>query len=217
MGRGLDRLVDVATMLAGLSAVVVATVVVGRQLTGPPPVLGEEARELEDWDFLLDGARRRGPSDAPAVIVEFGDYECPACKGWQPHIDHVLARYSGQVSFVFKHWPLSYHPNAYPAARAAECAGAQGRFWEFHDVLYSDGDLSHEGLRQAASKAGVPDQAAFEQCAATVEPVPRIEADVAQAREIGARGTPTVIVNGLVLGAQRDSLFLGELIEEALR
>jgi len=70
------------------------------------------------------------------VVVEFGDYECPACEAAYPITKQILAKYGPQITFVFRNFPLAQHPNAPEAAEAAEAAAAQGKFWQMHDKLY---------------------------------------------------------------------------------
>jgi protein-disulfide isomerase len=77
-----------------------------------------------------------GPSDALVTIVEFSDFECPYCGRVQPTLRTVLSGAGSDVRIVFKHFPLSMHAHARPAAIAADCAHAQGRFWEFHDLVF---------------------------------------------------------------------------------
>ncbi len=76
---------------------------------------------------------QRGPGDAWVTIVEFADFECPYCRVEEPVLQAITAAYGSDVRVVFKHFPLGFHPDAWPAAIAAECARAQGRFWEMHD------------------------------------------------------------------------------------
>lgn len=80
----------------------------------------------------------QGQADAKAVLVEYGDFQCPACGQYYPIVKQVLADYKGKIYFAFRHFPLSQHPNAKPAAYAAETAGAQGKFWEMSDLLYTN-------------------------------------------------------------------------------
>jgi protein-disulfide isomerase len=218
MGSRLDRLIDLASLASGASAVVIAAVVVVRETSAPAPALGNEhPREIPEWERLVDDSHRLGPADALVTIIEFGDYECPGCRAWQPEIEQILSRYGEEVAFIYKHWPLGYHQLAYPAARAAECAGEQGRFWQFHRMLYANTNWIGDALESFARDVGVPDMARFEECVAATELVAAIERDIAQAEDIAAPGTPTIIVNGLMLGMERDAEFLAELIEEAIR
>ena len=94
------------------------------------------------------GAPSTGPADAPVTIVEFTDYQCPYCHRAQGVIDQVLARYPGKVRLVHMEFPLDGHPEAVPAARAARCAGEQGKFWEFHrSLMTAPGPLDAADLK----------------------------------------------------------------------
>ena len=85
------------------------------------------------------GGHIRGKADAPVTLVEFGDYQCPACGAYYPIIEEVLRRYPDKVKLEFHHYPLiQVHPHALKAAKAAEAAGEQGKFWEMHDKLYQN-------------------------------------------------------------------------------
>jgi protein-disulfide isomerase len=78
-----------------------------------------------------------GPEHAPVTVVEYGDFECPNCKQAVSAVKQLLARFEGRVRFVYRHFPLEgVHPHALLAAEAAECAGAQGKFWPMHDLLF---------------------------------------------------------------------------------
>ncbi|MFA6005698.1 MAG: thioredoxin domain-containing protein [Patescibacteria group bacterium] len=74
--------------------------------------------------------------NAKVTIVEFGDYQCPACSAVQPLVKKILAEHKGKITYVFRNYPLPQHPNAQIAAEAAEAAGAQGKYWEMHDLLF---------------------------------------------------------------------------------
>src|SRR5437868_8562593 len=79
----------------------------------------------------------RGAEHAPVTVVEYGDFECPNCKQAAPAVKLLLDRYAGRVRVAFRHFPLEeVHPHALHAAQAAETAGAQGKFWEMHDLLF---------------------------------------------------------------------------------
>ena len=160
-----------------------------------------------------------GPKDAPVVIIEFGDYECSACRGVAPHIDAVRAAFPNTVALVYRHWPLSYHHLAYPAARAAECASLQGKFEVFHEWLYRDSEWmanSRQRFAAFAAQVQIPDLEQFESCLDTLDPVMSVERDIAAARELEAHGTPTILVNGTLLGSAADSLTLRAHVEAAL-
>ena len=84
--------------------------------------------------------RQRGPADAKIKMVEFSDFQCPACRYAELPLHQIDVLYGGKIRFIFKHYPLRMHEWAKPAAVAAECAGRQGKFWEYHDRLYAKQD-----------------------------------------------------------------------------
>src|SRR6059036_3950665 len=104
-----------------------------------------------------EGDHVRGPPNAPATLVEYGDYECPYCGLAHPIVKSVQAHLGRRMRFVFRHFPLTeIHPHALRAAEAAEAAGAQGKFWEMHDLLYENQNALHdEALAQYAESLGL--------------------------------------------------------------
>jgi protein-disulfide isomerase len=149
-------------------------------------------------------------------VVEFGDYECPFCAAAAPEVERFLATHATQVRFVYRHWPLAGHKFAKPAARAAECANAQGRFWEMHHQLYASHDsLGLIPFSEIAKRAGVVDLDRFAVCARDTTPLPAIDAGRGDARQAGAMGTPTLFVNGLRLSTGLDTALIGRLIAAA--
>lgn len=159
-----------------------------------------------------------GPSNARVVVTEYGDFECPNCKQAAPAVKLLLHRFDGRIRFVYRHFPLEeVHPHALHAAEAAECAGAQGKFWPMHDLLF-DNQL-HLRLPQLQGYAerlelDLP-RFAFEMKDQVY--LQRIRDQMHGARESGVRATPTFFVNRQV----RDVSFgLGSLfgaVESALR
>ena len=129
----------------------------------------------------------------------------------------MLQEFKGKVRVVHKDFPLPSHAGALPAAEAARCAGLQGVFWEYHDLLYlSVPDFSRDDLIRYAGRLNL-DRAAFTTCIDTHRLRKDVEADVAEGRAIGVRGTPTFLVNGtLFVGAQPLEAFR-EAIRKALK
>ena len=129
----------------------------------------------------------------------------------------MLQEFKGKVRVVHKDFPLPSHAGAIPAAEAARCAAAQGVFWEYHDLLYlSVPDFSRDDLIRYAGRLSL-DRGAFTTCIDTRRFRKNVEADVAEARAMGLRGTPTFLVNGtLLVGAQPIEAFR-EAIREALK
>lgn len=175
-------------------------------------------RELSNWTEIRSTGHTLGTVGGVITIVEFGDYECPVCATFERRVLAGLRkRYSEQVSIVFRNWPLSYHRFAYPAARAAECADQQGRYVAFHDLLYAKQDsLGLKSFVSFAKESGIQDTESFVRCNSAVGKVPRIETDAALAEQIGGTGTPTVIVEGMILGFVPDSQTMDSVIQAAL-
>jgi len=157
----------------------------------------------------------RGNVKAPVTIVEFSDYECPFCKKAEPTLQQVLKTYGDKVRFVYRHYPLEFHAKARPAAEAAECANAQGKFWEYHDKVFASSDLSETKLKAIAGEVGL-DQAKFDECLAKHASKDAVDKDMADASGVGVTGTPAFFINGrMISGAQPFEKFK-EIIDQEL-
>jgi protein-disulfide isomerase len=162
------------------------------------------------------GAPARGPESAPVTIVEFTDYQCPYCHRAQTVIDEVVAKYPDKVRLVHMDFPLDGHPGAVPAARAARCAGEQGRFWEYHrDLMVSPGSLDDADLKARAGKLRL-EPAAFASCLASGRHDEAIQGAFQRGEELGVTGTPAYFVNGRVLSGARPLTDFTELIDSEL-
>lgn len=168
-------------------------------------------REKAKVEILLEPPRakvevgrsaRKGPASAPVTIVEFSDFQCPYCKRAAATVNELVKKYGEQVSVVFKDLPLSIHPQARAAAEAARCAGEQGRFWEYHDALFSEASFSGETWMNLAERLKL-DKAQFKQCVDSGKYRAAVEEDERQAQELGIESTPAFFINGVALtGAQ---------------
>ncbi len=160
----------------------------------------ETSRPLRDLTEEVDPERDhiRGPEGAPVTLVEYGDFECPHCGRAAPVVRQLLERFDGRLRFVFRHLPLvDVHPNAALAAEAAEAAGAQGRFWEMHDLLFEhQTDLDPHDLVGFAANLGL-DTHAFAEDLRLGTFSARVGQDVNSAGEAGVAGTPSFFVNGV--------------------
>ncbi len=169
------------------------------------PELVEELRKSPKHDLDLTAAHRKGATDPEVVIVEFGDFECPHCARLFDSVEQYTAKSSRRVQVVFAHYPLgqSCNPNvddrhrfACSAAAAAECAGVQGKFWEYAAHLFAhQGDLGREDLGGYAAEFGL-DVAAFDRCMVDPATGDRIRADVERGVAVDITGTPTFLING---------------------
>ncbi|HEX8977454.1 MAG TPA: Na+/H+ antiporter NhaA [Solirubrobacteraceae bacterium] len=156
------------------------------------------AETIVDLAVPVDGERDhiRGPEDATVTLVEYGDLECPYCGQAEAVIRELLADF-GELRYVWRHLPLNdVHPHAQVAAEAAEAAGAQGRFWEMHDLLlHQQDDLGIKSLIRAAESLGL-DVDAFREYLRKRKGAPHIAEDVESADLSGVSGTPSFFING---------------------
>ena len=159
-----------------------------------------------------------GTGDAPVDVVEYGDFECPNCKQAAPAVKLLLHHFAGRIRFVFRHFPLEeVHPHALRAAEAAECAGAQDKFWPMHDALFEhQSHLEVPELRGYAVELQL-DLVRYDQEMNGRVYVPRIRKDIEGGRESGARSTPTFFVNGRICDVSYDLKALFAAVEAALR
>ncbi|MFK7984506.1 MAG: DsbA family protein [Sandaracinaceae bacterium] len=168
---------------------------------------GYERQEIEElydlrygrdagFEIDIEGAPERGSPMASVTIVEFSDFECPYCGRAHPIVQQVLREFEGRVRVIFRNYPLSAHPHALPAARAAVAAGNQDHFWEMHDLLFEhQRQLEEEDLLGYAEQLGL-DMDRFGEDLASPETQARVEADREMGRELGIEGTPSFFING---------------------
>jgi formate-nitrite transporter family protein len=151
-----------------------------------------------------------GPEDARVTLVEYGDFECPHCGALHPVVQAARKSFGRNLRFGFRHFPLrSSHPHALAAAKAAEAAAEQGRFWEMHDRLYRrQTELADADLERHARELGL-DVDRFRRSLGDQAHEVRIREDLASASQSGARGTPSLFINGeLYQGSlERDEIF----------
>ena len=139
----------------------------------------------------------KGPLDAPIVLVEYGDYECPYCGEAYPQIKAVQAAMGGRLCFVFRNFPLANaHPHALQAAGFAEAAATIGRFWEMHDLLYEHQDrLDDASLVAYAKQLGCSDELVAAALRGDFEA--RVRQDFRSGARSGVNGTPCLFINGV--------------------
>jgi protein-disulfide isomerase len=141
-----------------------------------------------------------GNPQAPITIVEFSDFQCPYCKSFHPTMEKLVKNYPDKVRWVFKEFPLtSIHENALSAALAAECAGEQGKFWEFADKLFENNSQLGEKLYSKLASEFNLDAKQFSQCLASQKYLEKIKADYQAGIKAGVRGTPTSFINGKMI------------------
>ena len=141
----------------------------------------------------------KGPKNAKVTIVEFTDFQCPYCKRGNETMDAVMKKYPNDVKVVYKSFPLDFHPNALPAAKAAMAAGKQGKFWEMHDAFWANQTgLNADLYLEQAKKLGLNIDK-FKKDMESEEIKKAIEADMELGKKNGISGTPGFFVNGVAV------------------
>ena len=176
----------------------------------PAQILGNQSWVGQNGiNLIAENSFRKGTAEAKVVIVEFGDYTCPACQQEYPVIKKLLNDYGDKILFVYRDFPaIQDRPLSVVAAVAANCAGSQGKFWEMQERLFLfTGELSEQVLKTYAIQLGL-DSLEFGTCLVDQNNLKRIENDLQQGYEAGVRATPTFFINGrMVAGALPFSLF----------
>lgn len=151
-------------------------------------------------NLVLPVAKRdhvQGPIDAPFSLLEYGDYECPYCGDAHPAVKAIQRQLGNRLCFAFRNFPLvNSHPHAEHAAEAVEAAGAQGKFWEMHDMLFENQNaLEDEDLARYAEELSLDGQRLIKEVAAGANSA-RVREDLKNGERDGVNGTPTFFVNG---------------------
>jgi protein-disulfide isomerase len=162
-----------------------------------------------------DPKRLRGNAKAPVMIVEFSDYQCPFCHQVEPTVKAVLAKYGDKISLSYRDFPLTaIHSQAMISAEASRCAEEQGKFWEYHDQLFTSSKLEKDDLIGYARNLKLDDKQ-FESCLTSEKYKADIEKDEQDGRKVGVNGTPGFFINGVfVNGAKPESEFTGIIDDE---
>lgn len=162
----------------------------------------------------------KGPAESAVTLVEYGDFQCPACAQYEPIVQELLTEFGARVRFVYRHFPLPQHKHAILAAQFSEAAGLQGKFWEMHDKLFT-GQKTWEGLSDAkptfltyADELSL-DIAKLEQDLASDSIKTRVERDRTGALDFNVGSTPTFFLNGKRIQPQNYDQFKS-LIESTL-
>lgn len=159
----------------------------------------------------LEGEPSIGNKDTKVTLVEFVDYQCPFCKKFADEtFGQIKTEYvdTGKIQLVFKDLPLDFHPQALPAAAAANCADDQGKYLEMHNKIFVGqqswaGNAGADGIFAGYAKELGLDLGQFNGCIASGKYDAEIQADIAEAAQVGVRGTPSFLINGeLLVGAQ---------------
>lgn len=162
------------------------------------------------------GAPSHGPETAKVTVVEFSDFECPYCSRAASVTTQLKEKYGDRVRIVFRQFPLSFHKNAQAAAEASLAAHAQGKFWEFHDLMFENQKaLTPEDLNDYAEKAGL-DVAQFKKDMESNKYADDVKRDVEMGGKVAVSGTPSLFVNGARVSNPTDLSVVSQEIDKAL-
>ena len=175
----------------------------------PAPTQAPAQTHVANSEGLVDDDPSVGPADAPVTIVEFSDFQCPFCARSAIVVHEILDTYGDQVRFVYRDYPItSIHPFAQKAAEAGECADDQGKFWELHDIIFTNQDrISVDHLKGYAKDLGM-DTDVFNACLDSGKYETEVLKDLMDGQNAGVSSTPTFFVNGeMIVGAKPFSVF----------
>ncbi len=206
--------VSIAAVVGAIVLIVAVALLVVRPWEGSRSGAAD-AELVDERTHVLQDAGEGAP-----VVVEFFDYECPACAQFHPIVEELRAQHEGEVTFAVRYFPLSAHPNAVPAAAAAEAASQQGEFEAMHDRLFETQDAWAGSPDAAATFRGYAEElgldlAAYDEAVAAESTADRIALDVDAGVAAGVRSTPTFFVDGEQLEL-RDYSDLATAIDAAL-
>lgn len=159
-----------------------------------------------------------GPASAAVTLVEYGDFECPLCLQAHGVLQPMFSHFGDQLRFVFRHFPLrEVHPHAELAAEAAEAAGAQGKFWPMHDLLFTHSQqLKEKHLLGYAAQLEL-DLPRYQNAINDQVYLQRVQEHMQVGRQLGVRSTPAFYVNGVFTDASVSLQHLHEAVDKALR
>ena len=168
------------------------------------------------YRIAIDDQPLKGGANAPVTIIEFTDYECPACAATHPVLEEIVKEYGDRVNFVVRDFPLEQHTHAAKAAEAAEAARAQGKYWEYIALLFQNqGMLEAENLKEYATRLQL-DRKRFDEALDTGKYAEKVQKDQQDGYRVGVDATPTVFINGRRI-KERTRENLKAAIEAALK
>lgn len=183
-------------------------------------VRGDPPRKMAEWDSVFAlGRRVAGDQNSLATAVVFADLECPACRDF--HINTLRraeAKHGNKLQVLYIHYPLSYHRQALPAARATECVAAVSDVGKWIDLLFTKQDsLGLKTYGAFAHDIGIPDTSRINSCASNADTDARIAAGSALGNKVGVSGTPTVVLNGWIFSTIPGESVIDSAVQTAQR
>lgn len=192
----LNTMTNEAKVLTGIVVATVALVIGAVFFLSQP----EKPVVIDPSKLIKSDSNKIATDSARVTIVEFGDYECPACGLAFPGLKQALAEYPNDVNFVYRHYPLMQHPNAQIAGRAAEAAGMQGKYWEMHNILFEKQEEWSKGGDALGAFKGYAGSLGLdvEKFAADMESdyaKNKVSGDLADGLSLGVNSTPSFFIN----------------------
>ena len=189
-------------VLAGISIATIAIVVGAALMLGGNSTAEKPEAPVDAKLLVREDSYKMGPKDAKVTVVEFGDYQCPACGAAHPIIKQLTREYEDKILFVFREFPLSMHQHAKMAAEAAQAAGAQGKYYEMHDLLYDNQKDWAESPKAKEKIMGYAeslklDMDKFKSDVEGHKYEKRVQQDVSDGGSAGVDATPTFYINGV--------------------
>jgi protein-disulfide isomerase len=162
-------------------------------------------------DVDAQSVNMRGPKDAPVTLVEFADYQCPYCAKVNPVVEQMKKEYGDKLAVVYKDFPLPMHKDSQKAAEGARCAGDQGKYWEYHDLLFTTHQVDISSLKKQAGELKL-DQAKFDTCLDSGAEAAAVKKDLAEGQRLGLTATPSFFVNGHFFSGAADATTMHEIL-----
>lgn len=209
-------------IIGGIVLVSLAIVVGAVVFFGRTPGTTQNGGGADQSVLVRDNSYRQATDSAKALLVEFADYQCPACATYQPIVKSVLSDMRADITFVARHFPLIQHKNSRPAAYAAEAAGKQGKFWEMHEVLYDkqkewEAAGNPNELFQTYATSLLLNTDTFAKDMEDKAIIEKVQRDINDGNQIGVNATPTFFLNGQKLESPASADEFKRLIADAIQ
>ncbi len=195
-------------LVATVAIIGIAVFFVSKPASAPTPLPRET--------LIAADSHTIGNASVSAYLVEFSDFQCPACRAFAPTVDEIAKKYTDKLLFVYRHYPLSQHAFAKPAAMAAEAAGEQGKFWEMAKLLFENQDRFSESPWASLADELKLDRVKFDAALNSQNLKAKIDRDQTDGIRLGLPGTPSFFLNGVRLEIATP-LDLTKAVEKAVR
>lgn len=196
------KLTSESKFLIGIGLFTVLIIAIAAFIFTRPPA---PPKPVDQALLINDSVTSKGSSTPSATLVEFSDYQCPACSSFAPVVEDIINKYPDQLRFVYRHFPLDQHQFAYQAALAAEAAGKQGKYWPMHQLLFENqNDLKSELFPEFAKKLNL-NMDKFNSDFNSRGLKDKVERDRADGFRLGIDATPTFYLNTVKLSLNNPS------------